>query len=98
MTQLFVIPSMTDGSAALSIGGWFGTGADRGIALVFVVTGVLGVVATLLAPASRSYRRLTTASAQDSPQDSAQEPAPVPDTGLPAQRVTDEPCLVAGSA
>jgi DHA3 family multidrug efflux protein-like MFS transporter len=58
-TQLWVIPSMTDGAAARAIGGWFGTGADRGIALVFVVAGLLGLLATLLALGSRSYQRLS---------------------------------------
>jgi MFS transporter, DHA3 family, multidrug efflux protein len=60
-TQLWVIPSMTDGAGARAIGGWFGTGPDRGIALVFVVAGLVGVGATLLAFASRSYRRLSAA-------------------------------------
>ena len=59
LAQLVFIPLMTDGAGARAIGGWFGTGADRGIALVFVVTGVLGVAATLVALGSRSYRRLS---------------------------------------
>jgi MFS transporter, DHA3 family, multidrug efflux protein len=41
------------------IGGWFGTGPDRGIALVFVLTGLLGLVVTLLALRSRPYRQLS---------------------------------------
>jgi DHA3 family multidrug efflux protein-like MFS transporter len=61
LTQFVVIPSMTDGVAADAIGGWFGTGADRGIALVFVLTGLVGLAATLLALASRPYRRLSEA-------------------------------------
>jgi DHA3 family multidrug efflux protein-like MFS transporter len=61
LTQFVVIPSMTDGFAADAIGGWFGTGADRGIALVFVLTGLVGLAATLLALASRPYRRLSEA-------------------------------------
>ena len=40
---------------------WFGTGADRGIALVFVVTGVLGLFATVAGAASKPYRRLSAA-------------------------------------
>jgi MFS transporter, DHA3 family, multidrug efflux protein len=61
VTQLWVIPSMTDGAAARAIGGWFGTGADRGIALVFVVSGLLGLLATVLALGSRAYRDLSAA-------------------------------------
>jgi DHA3 family multidrug efflux protein-like MFS transporter len=60
-TQLWVIPSMTDGAGARAIGDWFGTGADRGIALVFVVAGLVGLLATVLAFASRSYRQLSAA-------------------------------------
>ena len=40
------------------MGGWFGTGADRGIALVFTVTGLVGLVITLIAMRSRYYRLL----------------------------------------
>ncbi len=39
ITQLVFIPFMTDGAGADAIGGWFGTGPDRGMALVFVLTG-----------------------------------------------------------
>ena len=42
ITQLLVIPFMTDGWGAEVIGPWFGTGPDRGIALVFVVAGIIG--------------------------------------------------------
>ncbi|WP_336921517.1 MFS transporter [Aquipuribacter sp. SD81] len=60
-TELVVIPSMTDGAAADLVGGWFGTGADRGIALVFVVSGLLGLLLTTAALLSRPYRRLSAA-------------------------------------
>jgi DHA3 family multidrug efflux protein-like MFS transporter len=43
------------------IGPWFGTGPERGIALVFVVSGILGLVVTGLAMASRPYRQLSAA-------------------------------------
>ncbi len=59
LTQLIFIPFMTDGAGADMIGGWFGTGADRGIALVFVLTGVIGLFVTLLAMHSRFYRQLS---------------------------------------
>ncbi len=61
VTELLVVPFMTDGAGARAIGSWFGTGTDRAIALVFVVTGLLGLVATLAALASRPYRRLSAA-------------------------------------
>ena len=59
ITQLAFIPWMTDGAGADLIGGWFGTGQERGIALVFVLTGVIGLVVTVLALQSRFYRQLS---------------------------------------
>ena len=53
-----VMPFMTDGAGADAIGGWFGTGPERGLALMFTLAGLTGVVVTLLARASRSYRQL----------------------------------------
>ena len=67
LTELVVIPSMTDGAAARAIGDWFGTGADRGIALVFLVTGVVGLLVTLAALVSPPYRRLAAAYAAHAP-------------------------------
>lgn len=59
LTQFFFIPLMTTGAGAATLGAWFGTGPARGIALVFVVTGCIGLVATLLAFASKPYRLLS---------------------------------------
>jgi DHA3 family multidrug efflux protein-like MFS transporter len=59
LTQLVFIPFMTDGVGAETIGGWFGTGADRGIALVFVLTGVIGLIVTSIALRTRFYRQLS---------------------------------------
>jgi DHA3 family multidrug efflux protein-like MFS transporter len=89
LTQFVVIPFMTDGAGARAIGGWFGTGADRGIALVFVVTGLIGLIVVLSALASPAYRRLTAAYAaarEDAPT-GADEPAAALDPGLTAATV-----------
>lgn len=64
LTQFVVIPFMTDGAGAAAIGSWFGTGPARGIALVFCVSGVLGVLVTLLAFNSKYYRALSAAYAR----------------------------------
>ncbi len=59
ITQLIFIPFMTTGAGVELIGGWFGTGPDRGIALVFVLTGIIGLCVTALALCSRPYRELS---------------------------------------
>jgi DHA3 family multidrug efflux protein-like MFS transporter len=57
--QFIFIPFMTTGAGAELIGGWFGTGTGRGIALLFIVAGMIGLAVTLLAMQSRSYRALS---------------------------------------
>jgi DHA3 family multidrug efflux protein-like MFS transporter len=79
LTQLLFIPFMTDGAGAAAIGGWFGTGPARGIALVFVLVGVLGVLLTVYALNSRFYRRLSDRYAASDP----------PPTGGPADEPDD---------
>jgi MFS transporter, DHA3 family, multidrug efflux protein len=59
IAQFVFIPFMTTGAGVELIGGWFGTGRDRGIALLFTVTGALGLMMTLTAMRSRSYRKLS---------------------------------------
>jgi DHA3 family multidrug efflux protein-like MFS transporter len=61
LTQFVFIPFMTDGAGARTIGPWFGTGPDRGMALVFTLAGVLGLVVTIIAFNSRYYRELSAA-------------------------------------
>ena len=61
LAESTVMPFMTDGAGADAIGGWFGTGPERGLALMFTLAGLVGIVVTILARASRSYRRLVTA-------------------------------------
>ena len=58
--QVFM-PLMTDGRGADLIGSWFGVGPERGIGLMFTIAGLIGVVVTIAALRSRSYRRLATA-------------------------------------
>jgi DHA3 family multidrug efflux protein-like MFS transporter len=59
IAELAFIPFMTTGAGADLIGGWFGTGADRGIALVFTVAGIIGLFVTLVAMRSKYYRLLS---------------------------------------
>jgi DHA3 family multidrug efflux protein-like MFS transporter len=61
LTEFVVIPFMTDGAGADTIGDWFGIGPARGIALVFTVAGLLGVLVTVFALNSKYYRQLSAA-------------------------------------
>jgi DHA3 family multidrug efflux protein-like MFS transporter len=64
IAEFVFIPFMTTGSGADLIGGWFGTGPERGIALVFTLAGLLGVLVTILAFNSKYYRQLSEAYAK----------------------------------
>ena len=59
IAQFWIIPSMTDGALADRIGSWFGTGPDRGMALVFIFAGIIGLLVTLGALRSTPYRNLS---------------------------------------
>ena len=63
LAEVVFIPLMTDGRGVTTIGGWFGTGPDRGMALMFTIAGVIGVIVTALAWRSRSYHQLAYAAA-----------------------------------
>lgn len=59
LTQFIFIPFMTTGAGAQAIGDWFGTGAARGIAIVFIIAGIVGLIATILAFKTKYYRQLS---------------------------------------
>jgi DHA3 family multidrug efflux protein-like MFS transporter len=59
IAELIFIPFMTTGAGVELLGGWFGTGKDRGLALLFTVAGAIGLLITLLALRSNAYRRLS---------------------------------------
>lgn len=58
IAETFFIPFMTTGAGVGLIGGWFGTGTDRGIALVFTVTGIVGLILTIIAMNTKYYKLL----------------------------------------
>jgi DHA3 family multidrug efflux protein-like MFS transporter len=64
IAQIWVVPFMTDGVGADAIGSWFGTGKDRGLALVFIIAGLIGLTATVLALRSRAFHTLSDRYAQ----------------------------------
>ncbi|MBE0683649.1 MAG: MFS transporter [Anaerolineales bacterium] len=67
IAETFFIPFMTTGAGVGLIGGWFGTGADRGIALVFTVTGIIGLVLTVMAMNTKYYQLLSNRYMNDVP-------------------------------
>jgi len=73
VAETFFIPFMTTGAGVGLIGGWFGTGADRGIALVFTVTGVIGLVLTVIAMNTKYYQLLSNRYMNDVPAESLPE-------------------------
>ncbi len=66
IAELLFIPFMTTGTGVDLIGGWFGTGADRGIALVFTLTGIIGLCVTVIAMNTKYYRLLSDRYVKDS--------------------------------
>ncbi len=80
IAQFWIIPFMTDGAGAQAIGSWFGTGPERGMALVFIIAGTLGLLVTLLALRSRSYRNLSERYAAAPPPKEIEAPAVAPAT------------------
>jgi DHA3 family multidrug efflux protein-like MFS transporter len=59
IAQFIFIPFMTTGAGVDLIGDWFGTGMNRGLALVFTLTGIIGLIITLIALSSKYYRQLS---------------------------------------
>jgi MFS transporter, DHA3 family, multidrug efflux protein len=59
IAQLIFIPFMTTGAGVDMLGSWFGTGTDRGLALLFTVAGLIGLAVTLFAMRSNAYRSLS---------------------------------------
>lgn len=59
VTEFFFIPFMTTGAGVDWIGSWFGTGANRGMALVFTLTGMIGLIVTMIAMNTKYYRLLS---------------------------------------
>ena len=80
IAQFWIIPSLTDGALAEQIGSWFGTGPDRGMALIFIVAGTIGLLVTLAALRSKPYRDLSrryagAAAADDGPETTLEQAA-----------------------
>lgn len=68
IAEFAIIPYMNTDAGRNQFGWLLGEGQARGIALVFVITGLTGMVLTLAAFASRSYRLLTLRYAEPEPE------------------------------
>ncbi len=68
IAETFFIPFMTTGAGVGLIGSWFGTGPARGIALVFVVTGIIGLILTIIAMNTKYYKLLSDRYMKDVPE------------------------------
>jgi DHA3 family multidrug efflux protein-like MFS transporter len=78
LAQFVFVPLMTTGAGAQLLGPWFGTGPERGLALLFTIAGILGLVLTLVAFTSRHYRRLSRHYLEGAEQEAPVEPAAEP--------------------
>lgn len=58
LAQAVFIPFMTTGRGVELIGDWFGVGVNRGIGLVFVISSLFGLIVTIFAFRSKSYKVL----------------------------------------
>jgi DHA3 family multidrug efflux protein-like MFS transporter len=59
ITDYIFIPFMTTGRGVELIGSWYGIGNERGMALVFSIAGLLGLIATLITMRTHAYRTLS---------------------------------------
>lgn len=65
ITELFVVPFMASQQGQFLFASWFGTTQDRAIALVFSVAWCIGLIVTLLAFLSGSYKKLSNVYGQE---------------------------------
>ncbi len=59
IAHFIFIPFMTTGAGVQLIGDWFGVGTGRGIAVVFILAGIIGLIVTLIAMRSHAYKLLS---------------------------------------
>lgn len=59
LTQVFFIPFMSEGGwGARNLGAFIGVGPSRGLAIVFMLAGLIGIIIAVIAMRSKQYKRL----------------------------------------
>lgn len=83
IAELFFIPLMSEGGRGANlIGSWFGTGIGRGIAVVFIIAGIIGLIVTLIAYRSRYYKLLVNSYMNSNNETSAPHPGHPAEVGI----------------
>ncbi len=59
LTQFLVIPWLASPVGESLFGGWWGTTPDRAMAIIFTLAGFIGIIVTVIAFGTKSYRNLT---------------------------------------
>jgi DHA3 family multidrug efflux protein-like MFS transporter len=89
LAQFVFMPFMAEGGAgAQLIGSWFGIGSMRGVALLFIITALFGLVLTVYALTSKHYRDLSRHYRDDEPLGPTAEPEPA--VALAARRAAPD--------
>jgi DHA3 family multidrug efflux protein-like MFS transporter len=71
VAQVWIIPYARSAEGAAQLEPWLGEGISRGIALVFLVAGIIMIAAGLLAFLAPVYRRMSASYAQASAEEQA---------------------------
>jgi DHA3 family multidrug efflux protein-like MFS transporter len=59
LTQFIVMPWLASTEGEIVFGGWWGTTPERAMALIFVIAGCIGLIITLVAFLTKSYKNLS---------------------------------------
>ncbi len=59
IAELLFIPFMTTGAGVELFGPWIGVDANRGLALLFGIAGLIGLIVTLISMRTRAYHALS---------------------------------------
>jgi DHA3 family multidrug efflux protein-like MFS transporter len=59
LTQFLVIPWLASPVGESLFGGWWGTTPDRAMAIIFTLAGFIGIIVTVIAFGTKSYKNLS---------------------------------------